>query len=129
MRSVQAYHLCAMATGKMDFPDINGLVSANLKRVLGKRTPEAYCEEKPKLRYVSGSKKGKAVAPRALRYAVDGEQAPRLDLIAAVAAKEDLHPYQLLFFDFDPGNSPVMISKEQADLFARIQASPKAVTR
>lgn len=129
MQTPLSYHLSAMPTGKLDFPDINELVSANLKRVLGKRTPEAYCGEKPKLLYVSGSKRGKAVAPRALRYAIDGEQAPRLDLIAAVAAREGLHPYQLLFFDFDPRNAPVIISKEQAELIARIQASPKAVPR
>lgn len=105
--------------------DINGLVARNLGRVLDGRSPEDYCKEtNHKLVYVSGTKKGKKVAARALRYAVDGQQSPRLDLIAAVAAKEQLHPYQLLFFDFDRSNSPVMISKEQGELIKKLQSAP-----
>lgn len=82
-----------------DPEDINNIVRANLRKILGDRTPEAYCKERGRqLYYVSGTKKGRKVAPRALRYAVSGERgdSPRLDLIAAVAAKEGFAPFQLL---------------------------------
>ena len=109
--------------------DINKLVTGNLKKILGNRSPEDYCAEHGRvLRYVSGKKRGRKVAPRALRYAVDGKQPPRLDLIAAVAFKEDLQPYQLLFFDFDPRNAPVMVSKEQQQLIEGIQKSAAALS-
>lgn len=106
--------------------DINELVAANLKLILGERSPEDYCrydDPKMALKYISGKKKGQKVAPRSLRYAVDGEQSPRLDLIAAVAAREELQPYQLLFFDFDPSNAPLMVSKEQQEVIESIRRS------
>ncbi len=106
--------------------DINRLVAANLQKILKDRSPETYCAEGRGLHYISGTKKGKRVSERALRYATTGEQSPRLDLIAAVADKEDLLPYQLLFFDFDPGNAPVMISKSQEDFMRNIQQAAKA---
>lgn len=79
--------------------DINTIVRDNLRRILAGRTPEAYCKGGGKpLYYVSGDKKGKKVAARALRYATQetNPQSPRLDLIAAVAAREQLPPYVLL---------------------------------
>jgi hypothetical protein len=77
--------------------DLNRIVQTNIQRILAGRTPEAYCKEKSRvLYYVTGEKKGKPVAPRALRYAISQEQSPRLDMIAAVAHKEGLPAYQLL---------------------------------
>ena len=105
--------------------DVNELIRANLKRVLAGRKPEAYCGKKgdpERLLYVTGGKKGRPVAPRALRYTIEGVNAPRLDLIAAIAHKEQLQPYQLLFEDFDPNNAPVMITKDHAALMARIRS-------
>ena len=126
MRPVSPYHFSDMGAAARGM-DINGLVAKNLRKILGEgRSPEVYCQERGReLFYVSGSKKGKKVAPRALRYALDEEQSPRLDLVAAVAAKEGLHPYQLLFFDFDPENAPLMISKEHAELIRKLQEAPK----
>lgn len=103
---------------------MNELIKGNLAKILGARKPEAYCGKKgdpERLIYVTGSKKGRPVAPRALRYVIEGVNAPRLDLIAAVAHKEGLQPYQLLFPDFDPTNAPVMISKEQDALLKRFR--------
>jgi hypothetical protein len=80
-----------------DPDDLNKIVQANIRKILGDRTPEAYCNERGRqLYYVSGRKRGSKVAPRALRYAVTEEQSPRLDLIAAIAAKEGIAPHQLL---------------------------------
>jgi hypothetical protein len=77
--------------------DLNKIVQANIRRILGDRTPEAYCNELGRqLYYVSGNKRGRKVAPRALRYAITEEQSPRLDLIAAVAAKERIAAHRLL---------------------------------
>lgn len=77
--------------------DLNTVVQDNIKRILGDRTPEAYCKEAGRpLYYVSGAKRGKRVSERALRYAISNEQSPRLDMIAAIAAKEGIPPHHLL---------------------------------
>jgi hypothetical protein len=77
--------------------DLNTVVQDNIKRILGDRTPETYCKEAGNpLYYVSGAKKGKRVSERALRYAISKEQSPRLDMIAAIAAKEGIPPHHLL---------------------------------
>lgn len=111
-------------------PDLNTIAQENIRKILGGRTPEAYCGKPPdRLRYVSGTKKGKPVAPRAIRYALSGENSPRLDLIAAIAHKEDLQPYQLLFHNLDPKNAPVMVSKEQQDMWQRITSNFKELER
>ena len=105
-------------------PDMNELIRTNLLKILGNAKPETYCGKKgdpERLMYVTGSKKGKPVAPRALRYAIEGVNAPRLDLIVAVAHKEGLQPYQLLFEEFDPKNAPVVVTKQQQALLARIR--------
>jgi hypothetical protein len=78
-------------------PDLNAVVQENIRRILGDRTPESYCKEPGRpLYYVSGAKKGKRVSERALRYAISKEQSPRLDMIAAIAAKEGIPPHHLL---------------------------------
>ena len=107
-------------TGK----DVNEVIRTNLLKILGGRKPENYCgqaRDPERLVYVTGGKKGRPVAPRALRYALEGVNAPRLDLIAAIAHKEGLQPYQLLFEDFDPSNAPVVVSKSQQELLERIK--------
>lgn len=79
--------------------DINNTVRDNLRRILAGQTPEAYCKGGGRpLYYVTGDKKGKKVAARALRYAIQetDPQSPRLDLIAAVAAREGIPAYVLL---------------------------------
>lgn len=77
--------------------DLNTVVQSNIRRLLGKLSPEDYCKEKGRvLYYVSGAKRGKPVSTRALRYAISEEQSPRLDMIAAVAAKERIPPHALL---------------------------------
>jgi hypothetical protein len=83
--------------------DLNTIVQTNICRILAGRAPEAYCKEKNRvLYYVTGVKKGKPVAPRALRYAISQEQSPRLDMIAAIAHKEGLPAYQLLINHIAP---------------------------
>ena len=113
-----------MARKKYEGPDVNELIRTNLLKILGNAKPETYCGKKgdpERLMYVTGNKKGKPVAPRALRYAVEGVNAPRLDLIVAIAHKEGLQPYQLLFEEFDPKNAPVVVTKEQQALLTRIR--------
>lgn len=98
MQSGSAYHRF-VAHGKPESAqDINETVFENIKLILDGRSPEEYCGSpaNPKLHYVTGRKKGKPVAARGLRYNTDEETSPRLDLIAAIAAKEKLHPFQLL---------------------------------
>ena len=109
-------------------PDVNELIVENLLKILANRKPETYCGkngDRERLVYVTGGKKGRPVAPRALRYAVEGVNAPRLDLIAAIAHKEGLQPYQLLFEDFDPKNAPVVVTAEQEALLQRIRENFK----
>lgn len=97
MRPLRPYHSDDMAAHKRELPpDLNVVVQNNIKRILGDRSPEAYCREGGGLYYVSGGKKGKRVAPRALRYAISEEQSPRLDMIAAIAFKEGMQPWHLL---------------------------------
>lgn len=94
--------------------DLNQVVQANIRRILAGRTPEAYCVERNRLLcYVTGKKKGKPVAPRALRYAIqeDNPQSPRLDLLAAIAHKEGLPPHLLLI----PHESPPLDRRRWAD--------------
>lgn len=103
MRLEHAYHSGAIphldqaVMGAIPAEDINKVVQTNIAKILGERTPETYCNEKNRvLYYVSGAKKGKKVSPRALRYAISEEQSPRLDMIAAIAAKEGIAPHNLL---------------------------------
>lgn len=93
----------------------------NLKKILGDKSPEEYCGTgSNRLRYVSGTKIAKPVAPRTLRYAVSGDYSPSIELIEAIAAKEDLQPYQLLLPELDPSNASVVITKTQDDMLKRI---------
>lgn len=112
--------------------DVNDIALENLRAILGPRSPEDYCGkpgDRDRLMYVTGSKMGKAVAPRTLRYALEGTHSPRLDLIAAVAFKEGLQTYQLIVPDLDPRNAPVMITKEHQNLLDRIKSDVKELDR
>lgn len=107
-----------------DAPDPNELLARNIKAILGSRTAEAYCKERKPV-YVSGTKKGKKVGARTIRALLLGEFSPRLDFVAAIAYTEELEPYQLMFYDFDPENAPVMISRSQQDLIDQLKRAPK----
>lgn len=97
------------------------IVRENLRKILGSRSPEEYCGTGTnRLRYVGGTKATKPIAPRTLRYAIYGEFPASIDLIEAVAAKEDIQPYQLLLPEFDPSDAPVVITKTQDDMLKRI---------
>lgn len=105
-------------------PDPNELLANNLKKILGDRTPETYAQQ-VKPMYISGTKKGKKVASRTIRAAMTGEYSPRLDFLAAIAFVESLLPYQLLFYEFDPDNVPVMITKAQEEFMKTLQSARK----
>lgn len=112
-----------------DAPDPHELVARNVKLILKDRTPEAYLKEMKRANkevcYISGTKKGKPVGHRTLRALVGGEFSPGLDLLAAIAWAEQLELYQLLFYDFDPTNAPVMISRDQQNLLDALRKVPK----
>lgn len=107
-----------------DAADPNELLATNVKAILRGRSPEDYCKEKKPV-YISGTKKGKKVGSRTVRAVLSGEFSPRLDFIAAIAHAEELEPYQLMFYDFDPHNAPVMISRSQQDLLDALRKAPK----
>lgn len=107
-----------------DAPDPNELLAKNLAAILGNRTPEAYCRDRKPI-YISGTKKGKRVGARTFRAVIAGEFSPRLDFIAAIAWAESLEPYQLMFYDFDPSNAPVMISRAQETFLKSLQRAAK----
>jgi len=117
-------------TKQDDAPDPNELVAHNVKLILGERTPEAYLKEMKAANktvcYVSGTKKGKPVGFRTLRALIKGEYSPGLDLLAAIAWAEQLELYQLLFYDFDPANAPVMVSRQQEELLEALRKAPKS---
>jgi hypothetical protein len=104
---------------------VREIVQKNLKAILGGRSPEEYCGKKGdrnRLRYRTGTKAGKPVAPRTLRYAIEGNFPPKIELIEAVAEKEDLAAYQILHPHFQLSLIPVVISKEQYEMLQRIKA-------
>lgn len=76
--------------------------------------------------YRDGVKMGKPVAPRTIEYMLQtGRSAPSpsLDAIAAVAAKFDLMPWQLLVPGFDPGNPPALpVSPEERKLYESLRS-------
>lgn len=104
----------------MPYSDINQIVSANLARLLTRdqKSPEQWAE---RCVYVSGPKKGRAVSPRKLRYLINGEGSPSLDIIAAIAKKAGLLPWHLLVPNLDIANPPVVhVSDDERDIYHRI---------
>lgn len=108
-----------MATHK-EAKTINNVIAENFKRLLRGRSPETYYKQ-VKVVYVSGPKEGKRVSPRKLRDLLSSVNSPSLDIIAAIADAEQLHPYQLLFPGFDPDDSPVLLSRSQQEVIAEIR--------
>lgn len=78
--------------------------------------------------YVGGPKRGKLVSSRTLRYLAETNgPGQSIDVIAAIAARFDLLPWQLLVPGLDPGNPPVTrMSQQERELyenFKRLRAA------
>lgn len=99
---------------------INHVIAENFKRLLRGRSPETYYKQVQVI-YVSGPKRGKRVSPRKLRDLLSSTNSPSLDIIAAIAAAEQLHAYQLLFPGFDPDDAPVLLSRSQQEVISEIR--------
>lgn len=100
--------------------DINQVVATNLLTILGGASPETW-QKRADVFYVSGPKKGKKVSARKLRDLLSCINSPSLDVIAAIAEAEQLHPYQLLFPDLDPSDAPVLLSRSQQQVINSIR--------
>jgi hypothetical protein len=73
--------------------------------------------------YLDGPKRGKRVSLRSIQYLVgDAPYSPTIDLLSAVAAALDLHPWQLLVKGMDPNNPPVLtLTESERKLYREFQ--------
>ncbi len=73
--------------------------------------------------YLDGPKKGKRVSLRSIQYLIgDAPFSPTVDLLAAVAAALDLHPWQMLVRGMDPDNPPVLtLTESERKLYREFQ--------
>ena len=122
IRTMDKNHPPLTSGTRKEKPTVREIVMQNLAAILGQRSPEEYCRQAPKLHYVSGTKAGKPVAARTLRYALEGDFSPSIELLEAVAAREDIAAYQILLPDLDPKDAPVVITRAQGDLMRRLQS-------
>ena len=99
---------------------MNDVLADNFARILAGRSPETY-HKVVNIRYVSGPKVGAKVSPRKLRDLLSSTNSPSLDVVAAIAAAEQLEPYQLLFPGLDPNDAPVLLSRSQQEVIADIR--------
>ena len=94
----------------------------NLTAAMKKRQQTARTLAKVAV-YLDGPKRGKRVSLRSIQYLTgEAPYSPTVDMLAAVAAALDLHPWQLLVKGMDPDNPPVLtLTESERKLYREFQ--------